>query len=278
MLQNRGDAKIAASDWRGARNDFRLLLQSFPEDRLSKARLATVEAKLAEIPQQEQRTNEDLLASQKASSLRQSAMNSFRNGAYSKSIFEWQEYLKFEPNSDEAYFYIGASYQNQKQLDTAILYFEKCLSLNPNNALAHLNLGLLYDYHRKNFKQAEEHLLKAKELGGGEKYSTDKIQSMIQDLRDRAHATNTVLKLTFPVEHKHAFSSCRGTLTFSEEGMEYKTAESDHSFYEEFKGMREFSINGDMLAVRTRQNKKYNFRFLNPADAEKVRTWNSTTR
>jgi hypothetical protein len=136
---------------------------------------------------------------------------------------------------------------------------------------------LLYDYHRKNLKQAEEHFLKAKELGGAEKYSTDKIQSMIQDLRDRTQAS-TVLKLAFPVEHKHAFSSCRGTLAFSEEGMEYKTGETDHSFYEAFKGMREFSINGGMLSVKTQQNKKYNFRFLNPADAEKVRTWNSTAR
>jgi tetratricopeptide (TPR) repeat protein len=277
LLQNRGDAKIAASDYRGARNDFRLLLQSFPEDRYSKARLATVEAKLAEIPQQEQHPKEDLPSNQKAAALRQSALNSFRSGAYPKSILEWQEYLKFEPNSDEAYFYIGASYQNQKQLDTAILNFEKCLSLNPNNALAHLNLGSLYDYHRKNLKKAEEHLLKAKELGGGDKYTPEKLQSMILDLRDRAHAS-TVTKLSFTVEHKHAFSSCRGKLAFSEEGMEYKTGETDHSFYETLKGMREFSIDGDTLTVKTRQNKKYNFRFLNPADAEKVRTWNSTTR
>lgn len=277
LLQNRGDAKIAASDWRGARNDFRLLLQSFPEDRYSKARLTTVEAKLAEAAPQEQRTSEEAPSnsSQRANALRLAALNSFRTGAYPKSIAEWQEYLKFEPNSDEGYFYLGAIFQNQKQLDTAILNFEKCLSLNPNNALAHLNLGLLYDYHRKNLKKAEEHLLKAKELGGGEKYSADKIQSMIQDLRDRAHA-NTVTKLSFAVEHKHAFSSCRGKLAFSEEGMEFRTSDTDHSFYEAYKGMRGFSIEGGMLTIKTRENKKYNFRFINPADAEKVQTWNST--
>jgi tetratricopeptide (TPR) repeat protein len=278
LLQNRGDVKMSASDWHGARADFRLMLQYFPEDRYSKTRLTVVESKLAETVRQDQRPNEDLQSRQKITALlRQSALNSFRSGAYTKSIAEWQEYLKSEPNSDEAYFYLGAACQNLKQLDTAIFNFEKCLSLNPNNALAHLNLGLLYDYHRKNLKLAEEHLLKTKELGGGDKYTPEKLQSMIQDLRDRAHAS-TAMNLSFAVEHKHAFSSCRGQLSFTEEGMEYKTGATDHSFYEAYKGIRGFAIDGDTLTIKSRENKKYNFRFLNPADAEKIRAWNSTYR
>lgn len=277
LLQNRGDAKIAAQDWPGARNDFRLMLQYFPEDSYSKARLAMVEGKVAEMAQWDQHTSEEQQSHQRIAALRQSALNSFRAGSYQKSIAEFQEYLKFEPNNDEAYFYIGASYQNQKQLDTAILNFEKCLSLNSSNVLAHLNLGLLYDYHRNNFKQAEDHLLKAKELGGGERYTPDRLQSMIQDLRDRARAS-MIMKLSFSVEHKHAFSSCRGTLHFTEEGMEYRTGETNHSFYEAYKGMRGFAIEGDMLTIKTRQNKKYNFRFINSGDAERIRAWNSASR
>jgi tetratricopeptide (TPR) repeat protein len=277
LLQNRADAKMAASDWQGARNDFRLIIQYFPEDSYSKAKLTVVAAKLAELAQLEQRVNEEQQSRQKISALRQSALNSFRAGAYGKSISEWQEYLKAEPNSDEAYFYIGAAYQDQKQLDTAILNFEKCLSLNPNNVLAHINLGLLYDYHRNNYKLSEEHFRKAKELGGGEKYSPERLQSMIQDLKDRAQAS-TVLKLLIAVEHKHAFSSCRGNLTFTEEGMEYRTTETDHSFYEPYKGLRAFAIEGNELSIRTRNNKKYNFRFLNAGDADRVRTWNSSAR
>jgi tetratricopeptide (TPR) repeat protein len=275
LLQNRGDAKIAASDWSGARNEFRQLLQYFPEDLYGKGRLASVEAKLAESGHPEARSNEELPPRQKAAALRQSALASFRSGVYPKSIADWQEYLKLEPVSDEAFFYIGAAYQNQKQLDTAILNFEKCLLMNPNNTLAHLNLGLLYDYHRKNFKQAEDHLLKAKELGGAEKYSPDKLQAMIQDLRDRAHA-NAVLKLSFPVEHKHAFSSCRGSLYFTEEGMEFRTEQIDHSFYETYKQMRGFAIDGIVLTIKTRQNNKFTFNFINPGDAEKIRAWHST--
>jgi tetratricopeptide (TPR) repeat protein len=283
LLQNRGDAKITASDWRGARNDFRLILQYFPEDSYSKTRLTVVDAKIAELAllekQRANRANEEQQSRQKISALRQSALNSFRTGVYGKSISEWQEYLKAEPNSDEAYFYIGASYQDQKQLDTAILNFEKCLSLNPNHVLAHLNLGLLYDYHRNNYKLAEEHLRKAKELGGGEKYTPDRLQAMIQDLKDRAEV-KTVLKLLIAVavEHKHAISSCRGNLTFTEEGIEYRTTETDHSFYEIYKSVRAFTLEGKDLSIKNHDNKKYNFRFQNAGDADRVRTWISSTR
>ncbi len=281
QMQGRGDAKIAASDWQGARNDFRALMQYFPEDNYSKGRLSVIDAKLAEMGQQEQqrvqRAAEEQQSRQKIQALRQSALSSFRAGAYQKSISEWQEYLKFEPNSDEAYFYIGASYQDQKQLDTAILNFEKCLSLNPNNILAHLNLGMLYDYHRNNFKQAEEHLRRAKELGGAERYGPDRLQSMINDLQDRTQAYS-VLKMLFPVEHKHTFSSCRGNLRFTEEGMEFRTTETDHSFYEAYTAMRGFAMQGNSLSLKTRNNRKYNFQFLNAGDASRIRAWISSSR
>ncbi len=281
LLQSRADAKAGGSDWQGARSDFRMILQFFPEDNYSKSRLTVVETKLVELAQSEQqhrqRTAEEQMSRTQLADLRQSALNSFRAGSYQKSISEWQEYLKSESSSDEAYFYIGASNQNQKQLDTAILNFEKCIALNPNNILAHLNLGTLYDYHRNNYKAAEEHLRKAKELGGAEKYSPDRLQSMIQDLRDRAKV-NTMLKVPFSVEHKHTFSSCNGTLRFTEEGLEFRTAETDHSFYEPYKGLRAFTILGNELVIKNRSNKKYNLRFINAADAERVRAWNASTR
>jgi tetratricopeptide (TPR) repeat protein len=281
LLQSRADTKASASDWQGARNDFRIILQYFPEDNYSKSRMAAAEAKLVELAQNEQQHKQNAVEEQqsrtKLTDLRQSALNLFRAGSYQKSISEWQEYLKSEPDSDEAYFYIGAGYQNQKQLDTAILNFEKCIALNPNNILAHLNLGTLYDYHRNNLKAAEDHLRKAKELGGAEKYTPDRLQSMIQDLQDRAKV-NSILKVLFPVEHKHTFSSCKGNLRFTEEGVEFRTAETDHSFYEPYTDLRAFTIQGNELAIKTRTNKKYNFRFNNAADAERVRAWNASTR
>jgi len=281
LLQNRGDTKIAASDWQGARTDFRTMLQYFPEDTYSKGRLVMVENKIAELAvldqQRLQHTSEEEESRKKLAQLRQSALSSFRGGSYQKSIAEWNEYLKYEPNSDEAYFYIGASYQDQKQLDTAILNFEKCIALNPSNVLAHLNLGMLYDYHRNNFERAEKHLRRAKELGGAEKYSPERLQAMIQDIQDRAQA-GAIMGMRFPVEHKHAFSSCRGTIQFTDQGIEFRSGQADHSFYESYKGVRTFELNGQELLIRTRSNKKYNFQFLNAADASRVRAWNSTAR
>jgi hypothetical protein len=100
---------------------------------------------------------------------------------------------------------------------------------------------------------------------------------MIQDLKDRAQA-NSILNTLFPAEHKHAFSSCRGYLRLTEEGVEYKTAETDHSFYEMFKGLRSFVLEGNDLLIKTRNNKKYNLRFLNARDAARVRAWDVSSR
>ena len=273
-LQNRGDNKITAGDFQGARNDFRLVLQYFPDDAYSKSRMSVVESKLAELAQADQlrlqRAQEEMQSKQRISVLRQSALNDFRSGAYERSISQWQEYLKFEPGNDEAYYYIGASYQEQKQFDTAILNFEKCLSINPNNAQAHVSLGLLYDRHRKDLVRSAEHLKKARELGGSERYSPDKIQALLQDLQDRS-VIKTLEKTPFAVEHKHTFSSCRGELRITDEGVEFKTGETDHSFYETYSTIRSFSVEGDEVSIRTRNNKKYNFRLINPSDAASVR-------
>ena len=274
-LQNRGDTKVASNDWQGARNDFRIVLQYFPDDIYGKARLAMVEAKLRELAQIEmqrvRRTQlEEQQLRQRIGNLRQSALTSYRSGAYQRAVSEWQEYLKHEPNSDEAYFYIGACYLEQKQFDTAILNYEKALALNPRNVLAHVTLGILYDQHRNDTARAEEHLRRARELGGVEKYTPERLQVMIQDLQNRLQL-ESLQKTPFPVEHKHVFSSCRGTLRVSDRGIEFRTTETDHSFFEEYGNLRTFSIDGDELSVRTHNNKKYNFRFLNPGDGDRVR-------
>jgi hypothetical protein len=53
--------------------------------------------------------------------------------------------------------------------------------------------------------------------------------------------------------------------------VEFKTSESDHSFFEAYGDIRSLSIDGDTLSIRTRNNKKYNFQFLNPGDGAVVR-------
>jgi tetratricopeptide (TPR) repeat protein len=268
-LQNRGDAKIAASDLPGARSDFRQLLQYFPEDKYGKTRLAEVGVMLEESAKREQVVKTEQQSRQKTAALRQSALDLFSAGEYVKSIAEWREYLKLEPKSDEAWFYMGASYQNERQMDEAITNFVRCLELNPDHVLAHLNVARLYD-HNKNFKAAEEHFLKAKELGGADAFTPERLDEILRDIRTRARADEMSTRPIY-VEHRHTLSGCRGALYFSGEGMEYRTTESDHSFYESYNGMQEFTIEGSSLTLRTLRNRRYNFRFLNPEDAAQVR-------
>jgi tetratricopeptide (TPR) repeat protein len=235
----------------------------------------TVEGKLAEAARADQQRlqrqqEEQRQFREKLASLRLSATNAYRSGARDKALAEWQEYLKLDPNSDEAYFYIGAICQDQQQLDTAILNFEKCLSLNPGNVYAHLNLGLLYDRHRRDLAQAVAHLEQAKALGGVDKYTPERLQSMIQDLQERMQL-NAMQATPFAVEHKHVFSSCRGTLRITDEGVEFKTTETDHSFFEAYSGLLSFTVEGDEISIRTRNNKKYNFRLLKAGDGNMVR-------
>jgi tetratricopeptide (TPR) repeat protein len=275
ILQNRGDTKLNSGDLQGARVDFRLVLQYYPEDKYSSSRLAMVEARLAEVARADQQRlqrqqEEQQQSKEKLTNLRLSALNSYRTGAREKALAEWREYLKLEPDSDEAYFYLGATYLEEKQLDTAILNFEKCVSLNPNNAYGHLNLGILYDRHRNDLNQAVEHLERAKALGGADSYSPDRIQGMIRDLQERMQL-KAVEATAFSVEHKHAFSNCRGSLRITDQGVEFKTSETDHSFFEAYANLRSFSVDGDEVAIRTRNNKKYNFRLLKPGDAGIVR-------
>ncbi len=275
LLQNRGDTKLSSGDLQASRADFKLTLQYFPDDKYSASRLAAIDAKLAEVArseqQRQQRQQEEQQQSrEKPINLRNSAITAYRTGSYDKALSEWQEYLKLEPNSDEAYFYLGATNLERKQLDTAILNLEKCISLNPNNAYAHLNLGILYDRHRSDFKQAIDHLERAKALGGVDKYSPDRIQSMIQDLQDRIQL-NAMKTIPFAVEHKHIISSCKGTLRITDDGIEFKTTETDHSFFEAYSSLQGFSVAGDEVSIRTRNNKKYNFRLLKPSDANMVK-------
>jgi len=67
-------------------------------------------------------------------------------------------------------------------------------------------------------------------------------------------------------------------MLFTEDGIEFRTTETDHSFYESYKGLRAFDLKGSDLSLKTRSNKKYNFHFFNAEDAAHIRAWSSSAR
>lgn len=272
-LQTRADGRMSSGDWAGARNQFRQILQYFPEDAYSKSRLEQAEARLAESTRAEQerlaRQQEEQRSKQEIETLRRSALAAYHAGEHARSLSLWQEYLKRQPNTAEAYFYLGATYLEQNQLDSAILNFERCVSLAPDDAMAHLNLGILYDRHRNDLGRALEHLRKVLDLGGVEKYPPERLRAIIKELQDRIEMV-AMEKKVFPVEHKHVFSSCRGHFRISSQGLEYRTSETDHSFYEAWGKVTSWSVDGDQISLRLANNRRYNFRLLNKGDAELV--------
>jgi tetratricopeptide (TPR) repeat protein len=272
-LQNRGDRKISSGDWQDARREFRLILQYFPDDEYSKSRLELAEIKIAEADRAERLRQDHARQAEQSQrrveDLRSAALEAYRVGQYDKSINDWHDYLEAEPNSAEAYFYLGAAYIELEQLNTAILNFEHCLAIDPQSVLAHLNLGILYDRHRNDLDRAIVHYKRAAELGGVEKYDPERLKEIVQELEERSQL-NRLHTTPFPAEHKHVFSSCRGNLYFTEKGVEYRTTETDHSFYEVYGRLRGFEVRGDDLSIRTGNNKKYNFRLLRAGDGARV--------
>jgi len=273
-LQTRGDSKMNAGDWIGARNQYRQVLQYFPDDNYSKSRLEQAEVKVAEGARAEQARLEALQEEQRSQqeleNLHRAAIGAFQAGDYAKSLSLWQAFLKREPGAAEPYFYLGAIYLEQKQLDTAILNFERCVAQNADNALAHLNLGILYDQHRNDPIRSMEHFRKVLDLGGVDRYTPERLRAMIQDLEDRIELA-VLEKKSYAVEHKHAFSSCRGQLRVTSQGIEFRTSETDHSLYEAWSRIGAWSVDGDEVSIRLANNRRYNFRLLNPGEAGAVR-------
>ena len=277
MLQTRGDIKISNEDWKGARAEFRMVLRYFPNDEYSEARLKMVEERLSRTRVAEEAKRQRKLQVEKnrqqIASVRTGAKKAYDSRAYEKAIAAWREYLRMvpegDPESNEAYFYLGASYLDMKQWNQAILNFEKCIALNPGHKLAHFNLGILYDQKRDDLARAAEHLRSVEELGGVGGYSPKRIQSILKEIEERRRLRK-LEQNPFPVEHKHTFSSCRGSLLFRGGSFEYRTAEADHSFHLELNSLRDFRIEGDQIQVRTRNNKKYNFKLLIHGDGRRV--------
>lgn len=279
LLQSRGDAGIAAGDPGIAREVFLRILEYFPGDLYSRARLASAEEAIARLEAEAQTGagagNAAPSPQQQLPGIRQSALGLFHGGSYGASIEQWNRVLEIDPGSDEAHFYLGACLQAGRRLDDAMAHYERCLRLNPGNAAAHLNLGLLYDYHRREYAAAAGHLKKALELGGSGSYDPGRLAAMVEDLQYKARAM-TVPGARLPAEHAHLFSGCRGELRFTEEGVEYTTAETGHGFYETYGALGVLILEGSSLKLETR-SKTYRLRLLNEADALRVRAWGELT-
>jgi Flp pilus assembly protein TadD len=72
--------------------------------------------------------------------------------------------LELEPYRAESYISLGNAYARLQQRENARVMYERSLSLEANNPIAHFNLGLLYYKEYQQYEQALVHFLKAREL------------------------------------------------------------------------------------------------------------------
>jgi tetratricopeptide (TPR) repeat protein len=84
------------------------------------------------------------LAAADAAALLQTAQRQFNAGNYSGAISTLQSAVTQNPNSAEAYYWLGRTYYEIRDYDNAIAAGEKSVALDPKNSVYHQWLGRIY--------------------------------------------------------------------------------------------------------------------------------------
>ncbi len=82
----------------------------------------------------------------------------FENGQYDEAENAFEKFVKVFPYFPEIHNLLAIVYVAQKKFDRAIKEFEWEIQINPNDSLAHLNLGQIYWYELQNRQKAIYHL------------------------------------------------------------------------------------------------------------------------
>lgn len=72
------------------------------------------------------------------------ASNYFNNKEYDKAAAEFEQVVKTDTKNQQAYFYLGKSYQALKKTDEAVNAYKKAIEIKPDYAEANYELGKIY--------------------------------------------------------------------------------------------------------------------------------------
>jgi len=86
-------------------------------------------------------------------------------GNHNKAMAIFKKVIEVIPDRASLYTNLGNTYERDKQITKAIMYYHKALSLNPYLCEAHYNLGLAHYLYTKRFGDARRHGEVAKKLG-----------------------------------------------------------------------------------------------------------------
>lgn len=121
-----------------------------------------------------------------------------------EALLSAQDIVATYPNDSVGYVILGMALAGKDEVDKAIASYEKALAINPKEARAYTQLGLLYYSKKGNLQKAKENLLKAVELNHGD-LNAHKLLSIIYIASgDESSALVHIKKGLPPAEDKDA--------------------------------------------------------------------------
>lgn len=82
--------------------------------------------------------------SEHAASLKQAGLNALRAGRLDEAIAALEAAVEADPESYEAWSYLGGAYTNKHDYESAWYAFGRAVQIQPKSAKAHYNLGLAH--------------------------------------------------------------------------------------------------------------------------------------
>ena len=102
-------------------------------------------------------------------------------GNISKAENSFKEALELDSTSPYPYYSLGVIEETKKDFNSAVIYYEKSVSLNPKFENGYFNLAAAYAT-LKNFKKANENILKVLELNPNDKDAQEMHVHIIEEL------------------------------------------------------------------------------------------------
>lgn len=91
------------------------------------------------------------------------ALDYWLDGSSSKAIKELERALKYKPEDDLAWTFLGDIHYDNKKIDNAIKAYRKATEINPKNFTAWYHMGIAYDDDKRKNEEADQCFRKALE-------------------------------------------------------------------------------------------------------------------
>jgi Flp pilus assembly protein TadD len=92
---------------------------------------------------------------------------------------QFKEVIRLNPEDAEAHLNLGVIYANMNRLDEAEKAYKSAISLNPQLVDAYYNLGVFYEFHRNDTPKALAHYQEYVDQGGAD----DRVKNLLNKTR-----------------------------------------------------------------------------------------------